>query len=102
MHLLDHTIPVDGCEWCRDTKPKDRPENQPFPQEDRGYRHLLSYVAENFEALQYGGNMLVLVCNLHGEVRRWTGLLPKPGELELMQAIGAHMDQHDHDDWKKL
>lgn len=67
------------------------------------YQHLLVYVAENFRCVYASEGLVTEIhCKLHGFVTNFPTERLESGELRMMQAIGAHMDQQDHDEWKKL
>ena len=94
-HLLDHSIPVDGCEW-RTVKTFE-------PVQKISYQVLLAYVSENFRCVYASEGLVTEIhCKLHGFVANFPREKLEVGERRMMQAIGLHMDQHDHDEWKKL
>jgi hypothetical protein len=68
------------------------------------YMELLMFVSSNFAVHVYrpedsvGFCSTILICDQHGEVHRWSGEIP-PGEINMMQSIGHHMDTFNHDGW---
>lgn len=61
------------------------------------YRNLLEFVSWHFQCTRdTGSGDTVLECRTHGEIARWHVLF-RDGELALMRAIGAHMDEVEHD-----
>lgn len=69
------------------------------------YYHLLSFVSTTFYVGKYGVRndvykKKVLICNQHGQIEDFgTGV---PTELEMMQAIGKHLDEVPHQELTDL